>query len=87
MFTIKSNKFSPVDIILMANTINVLSPTNPKMTFDLKGSRINRMENFEKDQYWWRENFGHKRVMKDLNLLQINSDYSNTLINFPKDQV
>ena len=58
------------------------------MSFDLKGSKYNRTESFKgNDKQWWLKKFGHRRVMKDMNLLQINSDLSNSLINFPEEDV
>ena len=47
----------------MENTIKVLNEKNQKMVFDLKGSSVNRMVNF--DTRWWMKKFGNKRVMKD----------------------
>ena len=54
------------------------------MTFDLKGSTVGRKTKFEEgDSKWWLEvTLGHKKVMKDLNLKKINSDWNRTLINF-----
>ena len=46
MFTIKTNVFHSVDVIIMENTTRMLNAKNPKMTFDLKGSSNNRKEFF-----------------------------------------
>lgn len=42
VFTLWSNFFSPVDVLMMQNTVVLKNKNNPKMTFDLKGSQINR---------------------------------------------
>ena len=42
IYTIKTNYFDPVDIIVLQNTSNLSSKTNDRLTFDIKGSTINR---------------------------------------------
>ena len=51
IFTVTTNVFSPVDIILMENTLSSHKSSNPFMLFDLKGSRVNRTVKFKKQ--WW----------------------------------
>lgn len=54
VFTIKTFAFAPVDVIIMQNTVNLSDKKNQTMTFDLKGSMINRKVNFSDDEYkWW----------------------------------
>mgnify|MGYP006128328779 CR=1 FL=1 len=43
------------------------------MIFDLKGSLDGRLTKFNKK--WWVKEKGHKKVMKDRNLLEINSHF------------
>jgi 1-phosphatidylinositol-4-phosphate 5-kinase len=47
IYTISTNYFDPVDIVVMQNTSNLKSKKSPKMTFDIKGSTINRKVRFE----------------------------------------
>jgi hypothetical protein len=42
------------------------------MIFDLKGSLNGRVTKFNKK--WWLKEKGHKKCMKDLNLLEVNKD-------------
>ena len=53
IYTIKTNYFDPLDIIVMQNTSNLRSKRNNKMTFDLKGSFINRKSQVE-PKFWLR---------------------------------
>jgi len=41
-YTIKTNQFKAVHIIVMENTARLISPTNHKLIFDMKGSSVNR---------------------------------------------
>jgi pantothenate kinase len=45
VFTIKTNLFDPLNIIIMQNTSKLTNPKSPKVTFDIKGSTINRKVN------------------------------------------
>jgi hypothetical protein len=42
VFTITSNVFAPLRVMIMQNTAKLQNPQNPKMTFDMKGSTIKR---------------------------------------------
>ena len=56
------------------------------MFFDLKGSLTNRKVKFE--QKWWTQGkYGHKKVMKDVNFLEINKHFNNNLIKFSKNEI
>ena len=55
IFTITTNIFGSVDIILMENTLKQRNPSNPFMNFDLKGSVTNRIVKF-KDRWWMKSN-------------------------------
>jgi hypothetical protein len=52
VFTVNSNYFDPLDIIIMQNTA---STTHEKMVFDLKGSVHNRKVKF--DRKFWKSQF------------------------------
>lgn len=43
IFTIKTSAFSPVDIMIIQHTAQLLNKSNKKYEFDLKGSQFNRM--------------------------------------------
>ena len=69
LFTISSNVFASVSIILMQNTVQMANLSNEKMTFDLKGSQFRRYTKLAPKQHlFWRQSFSCKKVLKDLNL-------------------
>ena len=54
VYTIKSNTFEAVDVLVMQNTVMKRDQTRPGMIFDIKGSTVNRLTKFSvKDQRWW----------------------------------
>ena len=61
---------------------------NRKMTFDLKGSTKGRMTGIpqEEQKFWKKNEFNQKRVMKDLNFMEINRDLSGQLMKLSKQQ-
>ena len=71
VFTIKTNVFKSVDVIVMQNTVQLANKKNPCMFFDLKGSSKGRYTNFSKyDNLWWqKKKYGHKKIMKDKNFI------------------
>ena len=72
IFTVKTNYFDPLDIIVMQNTSLLESKSNPKMIFDLKGSTVNRKEHL--DTKFWKNSLNQKKILKDLNYLEISQD-------------
>ena len=54
IFTIKTDYFSPLDVIVMQNTVQLTSKENPKMVFDLKGSTVGRLTKLPSNQqrFW-----------------------------------
>ena len=58
------------------------SKNNNKMTFDIKGSTKGRMTSLPQDEqkFWFANHFNQKRVMKDLNYMEINQDVNNQLM-------
>lgn len=78
VFTINTNYFTPLDIIIMQNTSQLSNKHHKKMTFDLKGSTHGRVSGLPPDeQKFWRKNdFNTKKVLKDLNYVEINRDLS-----------
>ena len=72
IFTVKTNYFDPLDIIVMQNTCLLESKSNDKMIFDLKGSTINRKQHLETK--FWKNCLNERKILKDLNYLEINQD-------------
>jgi len=72
VFTIKSNYFDSLDIMIMQNTSQLEDKDHPKMVFDIKGSTVNRKS--EVDAQFWRRNFNQKKTMKDMNFVEISQD-------------
>ena len=55
VFTIQTQYFGSIDIILMENCFRNRQQKNPFMFFDFKGSTYKRLTKFQsKDKYWWR---------------------------------
>lgn len=50
VFTIKTNYFTPLDVIIMENTSKVTDKNNKKMTFDLKGSTQGRLTGIPEEE-------------------------------------
>lgn len=81
VFSLKTNIFSQVDVIVMQNTIQLKKKKNDKMVFDLKGSSVNRYIKLPREEKkFWKSTFSQKRVMKDINFLEIEKDLCNNLI-------
>lgn len=74
VFTIKTNYFDPLDIIIMQNTSMLQSNEHPKMIFDLKGSTAGRYTPCAPK--FWHKNLNHSKCLKDLNFQEINNDIS-----------
>ena len=59
----------------MQNTAVLQNPKNNKMTFDMKGSTENRKVGFNnKNKQFWLKKLNQKKVMKDMNFIEINKD-------------
>ena len=81
IFTITTDKFNKVDVLVMQNTVQLHGKRNKCMFFDLKGSMTNRKVHFE-NKWWTQGKYGTKKVMKDLNFLEINHHFNNQLVSF-----
>lgn len=86
VFTIKTNHYASMDVILMQHTVRLQSKFNPTILFDLKGSTKGRMAP-QKDRFWRREMNSRGVVLKDLNYLEINKDLGGRLMQLNKEQV
>ena len=83
IFTIKTNKFASVDVLIMANSARTTKGTQ-KMAFDLKGSTKHREVIFDgKATKWWRKTKAcPESVMKDVNFKYINQEFNDGLLSF-----
>lgn len=83
IFTIKTNKFASVDVLIMANSARTTKGTQ-KMAFDLKGSIKHREVFFDgKATKWWRKTKQcPESVMKDVNFKLINQEFNHGLLSF-----
>ena len=71
LFSIQTNVFGPLDVIVMQNTAHVLNSKKKQFQFDLKGSTAGRYTHFDQKQKW-HLNSSCSSVLKDLNFLEIN---------------
>ena len=78
LFTIVSNKYDPLDVIIMQNTCQLTSKKAQKMIFDLKGSTYGRLTKVPKQ--FWNKHKDCKKVLKDLNYIEINKDTNCTFL-------
>lgn len=74
VYTIKTNKFKAVDMVIMENTAQITNKQNWKMTFDLKGSTFNRYTKLHKHHMFWKNTLNTKAVLKDMNFHEIYRD-------------
>lgn len=82
VFSLNTNIFSNVDIIVMQNTVQLNDKENLKMTFDLKGSLKNRYTSLpSEEQNFWKRTLSQRRCMKDLNFLEIEKSLDSKVVN------
>ena len=67
LFTIKTNYYEQVDIIIMENTSNLFNKRNKKYAFDLKGSLVDRRVKCKNAESY------KKRLLKDVNFVELNN--------------
>lgn len=72
LYTIKTNVFRPLDIILMQNTAILKGNDTSKMCFDLKGSLYKRYSKLGENTKFWNKNMNFNKILKDKNVLEIN---------------
>lgn len=82
LFTIKSDYYLDVNIIVMQNSVQMLKKDNQRMTFDMKGSSIKRK--VPVSSRFWKKCLDYKPVLKDLNYLEICRDLEESLINISR---
>ena len=84
VFTLKSQYFSSVDVIIMKSTAYMDVKSNPKMAFDIKGSTKNRCTKIPDKRFMFKS-FNQDRILKDLNYLKINKELNNQLLQLSKN--
>jgi len=82
VFTIKSNVFKSVDVMIMKNTSYVKNPKNNSVKFDLKGSLYKRETKIPEHEKESMHEKGYKSILKDINLLTLKKEMDKNLINF-----
>lgn len=81
MFSLKTNVFSQVDLIVMQNTTSTMNNNNPRVIFDLKGSQVSRYVSLPQGEMTiWKSSFNQKKVLKDLNFLEIENSLDQEFI-------
>ena len=81
MYTIKSNIFDDLNVMIMENTSIMTNPLNKKMIFDMKGSTEQRKSSFPlKYRQFWHKTLNYSKTMKDMNFVEINKYTGNSLI-------
>ena len=86
VFTIKSNVFKAVDIMIMENTSYEKALKNHSIKFDLKGSlykRENKIPAYVKESIHTR---GCNSILKDINLLKLKKEIDKSLISFNQSE-
>ena len=69
LFTIKTNRFAPMDLIVMQNTARTKLKNSQTLEFDLKGSTSGRKVKVEHE--FWKDSLHQKKGMKDMNLVEM----------------
>lgn len=78
VFTIKSNKYDDLDVLIMQNACQQTAKDCKKMIFDLKGSTHGRRTKY--DTKFWRKNGNFNKILKDLNYIEINKDMKGSFL-------
>lgn len=82
MYTINTNVFEPLDIIIMQNTKYQSERKSAELTFDIKGSTHKRLtKGIHPNEYKrWLNGKSSNKIMKDLNFLKLQKDSNQDLI-------
>lgn len=77
VFTIKSNIFNNLNVMIMQNSA-LLGKNTKRVCFDMKGSTINRKSKIcDEKKGFWLKDLNYKRTLKDMNFVEINKDIGN----------
>jgi 1-phosphatidylinositol-4-phosphate 5-kinase len=83
-FTIKTNMFVPLDVIVMENTAKMMSSLSDKMSFDLKGSTFNRKQKVPNK--FWDKKLDSSKVLKDQNFIAMVNELESRMLSLDCDQ-
>ena len=87
VFTIKTNMYAPLSIIVMQNTSMLQSTKHKNMVFDLKGSIANRKVKMGSREFQQMlDTLSHNKVLKDLNYLEINQALNQSVLSLDREQ-
>jgi len=79
---VRTNLFDKLDVIIMANSTQVIDSTRGNIAFDLKGSTVNRKTKLSSKD--WDRIKSHQicgKILKDNNMIEINKELDNSLLN------
>lgn len=83
VFTLRTNVFRDLDVILMQNIKRLENPKSSKTVFDLKGSLVNRYVSLdEEEKQLQKETLNSKRILKDLNFMEIEASFDQRYVLF-----
>ena len=88
VFTIKTNFFAPIDIIIMQNTILRKEKSDNLIVFDLKGNTRNRKlkpSDIGTKKFWLKK-LNHKACFRDLNFNEMRKDLKGKLVTLKCDK-
>jgi len=81
LYTIKTNIFGPLQLILMQNTAQNLYNHHPRISFDLKGSLFGRYNPLpSKENKFWKTTLNSKKILKDANFIEICKEIDFSLV-------
>lgn len=70
----------------MQNTAILQNKTNSNMSFDVKGSTVGRKTKLQPDQQkFWYNSMNHKKILKDINYLEINKEFDGQLLKLDQE--
>jgi 1-phosphatidylinositol-4-phosphate 5-kinase len=86
VFTIKTDRFAPLDFMIMENTVRT-GETNSKVLFDLKGSTFKRLSKLKVEDLNWRKKMNCSKVLKDLNWLKFYKEMGSCLMDLQPENI
>lgn len=88
LYTLITNVFEPLSIIIMQNTKYVADKKSAQLTFDIKGSSHGRLtRNVQPNEFKrWQKGKCTSKILKDINFLRIQKDSNYNLIKIDEDE-
>ena len=85
IFSIKTEYFKSIDIIIMQNTSVLFQSKSSKLTFDLKGSSVNRLKKIN-IEHLIRKKYKNSPILKDTNFLMMQGFLRKDVINLDNNK-